>query len=54
MKKKILIACAAALVLMAAAAAAWYYRPARPIDNVLEHLDVEAETVAEWRNVILR
>lgn len=52
MKKKILIACAAALVLMAAAAAAWYYRPARPIDNVLEHLDVEAETVAEWRNVI--
>ena len=52
MKKKILIACAAALVLMAAAAAAWYHRPARPIDNVLEHLDVEAETVAEWRNVI--
>lgn len=52
MKKKILIACAAALVLMAAAAAAWYYRPARPIDNVLEHLDVEAETVDEWRNVI--
>ncbi len=52
MKKKILIACAAALILMAAAAAAWYYRPARPIDNVLEHLDVEAETVAQWRNVI--
>ncbi|MBR2481907.1 MAG: DUF4127 family protein [Oscillospiraceae bacterium] len=52
MKKKILIACAAALVLMAAAAAAWYYRPAPPIDNVLESLDVNAETVAEWRNVI--
>ena len=52
MMKKILIACAAALILMAAAAAAWYYRPARPIDNVLESLDVNAETVEEWRNVI--
>lgn len=52
MMKKILIACAAMLVLMAAAAAAWYYRPARPINNVMESLDVNAETVEEWRNVI--
>lgn len=52
MKKKILIACAALLILMAAGAAAWYYRPARPIDPVLDSLDVNAETVAQWRNVI--
>lgn len=52
MKKKILIVAAALFVLMAAAATAWYYRPAPPIDNVLEGLDVNAETVAQWRNVI--
>ena len=52
MKKKLFLTALALFVLMAAGAAAWYYRPAPPVDNVLEHLDVDAETVAEWKNVI--
>lgn len=52
MKKKILTAALALLILLAAGAAAWYYRGAPPVDNVLEGLEVDAETVEQWRNVI--
>lgn len=51
MKKKLLILAAVALA-MAAGAAAWYFRGAPPVDSVLEGLNVNAETVEQWRNVI--
>lgn len=50
--KKMILTAAAALLLLATCAAAWYYRGAPPVDNVLVGLEVDAETVEQWQNVI--